>query len=118
MRLNVLKDKLNVNPDQPIEISKRRYFEIFFRLLHLSKNRTLSDNEIIVMSVLCSKLDIIETGISKNNLPPVFKKLNEKGLMDGKELSSTGKMYRDKLDENMEIVMNFKIIDINGDGTG
>jgi hypothetical protein len=64
-----------------------------------------------VLSTLCSKKDISESGISKSNLIPVVKKLNQKNLMKDKELSDTTRLYAEKLTDDVSIVFNFKIIE-------
>ena len=83
MKINLLNDKLNQNPDGFTEVKSKEFFNYFFRLLLIKQNKVLSDNEINVLSTLCSGKELSDTGITKNNLPPVIKKLNEKGLMQG-----------------------------------
>ena len=106
MVINVIKDKLNNAPNEVMLVSKKRFFEIFFRIFQAGKNKTLSDNEIETLSCLCADLPI---SISKNNQAPVIKKLNEKGLMKDKELSELTLLYKEKFAETVSIVMNFKI---------
>ena len=106
MRINVIKDKLNIDPDEVMNVSRKRFFEIFFRIFQVNKNRTLSTNEIELLSCLCADLPI---SISKNNQYPVIKKLNEKGLMVDNELSDICKLYKERFKDEVSIVMNFKI---------
>lgn len=111
MKINILNEKLNKDPEKIIEVTKQRFFEYFFRLFQLRVDKTLSDNEIKVLSILCANKALEDTGISKSNLPPVIKKLEEKGLMNGKELSDYTKNLRDRFVDNVEIVLNFKIVE-------
>lgn len=109
MKINVLSEKLNKDPEKIVEVSREQFFRYFFRMLLLKTEETLSDNEIKVLSTLCSKKNISESGISKSNLIPVIKKLNQKKLMKDKELSDIVKLYAQKLTDNVSIVFNFKI---------
>ena len=111
MKINVLNEKLNVDPERVIEVTKERFYFLFFRMLYLKYDKTLSDNEIKVLSALCSNRTLQDTGISKTNLPPVLKKLNEKGLMDNKDLSEYTKRLKEKFKGDVEIMFKFKIID-------
>jgi DNA-binding MarR family transcriptional regulator len=111
MKINVLNEKLNKDPEKIIEVTREQFFRYFFRMLLLKTEETLSDNEIKVLSTLCSKKDISESGISKSNLIPVVKKLNQKNLMKDKELSDTTRLYAEKLTDDVSIVFNFKIIE-------
>lgn len=110
MKINLLNDKLNQNPDGFIEVKSKEFFNYFFRLLLIKQNKVLSDNEINVLSTLCSGKELSDTGITKNNLPPVIKKLNEKGLMQGNELSDVSKLYQKNLIDEVQILFNFKIV--------
>lgn len=114
MIINPLKKRLNNNPEEVMEVSKEEFFTYFYKLLSLN-NFSLNNSEIKILSTLSAGKDINATGIGKNNLPPIIEKLNTKGLMEGKELSATSKLYRDKLTSEINIVMNFKIVD-NGTG--
>lgn len=111
MKINVLNEKLNKDPEKIIEVTREQFFRYFFRMLYLRTEETLSDNEIRVLSTLCSKKDISESGISKSNLIPVVKKLNQKNLMKDKELSDITRLYAEKLTDDVSIVFNFKIIE-------
>lgn len=111
MKINPLKKRLNNNPEEIMEVSKEEFFTVFYQLLAI-KNFSLNNSEIKILSELSAGKEL---SISKNNLPPIFKKLNEKKLMEGKELSETAKLYRDKLLSDVEVVMNFKIVE-NGTG--
>lgn len=111
MKINPLKKRLNNNPEEIIEVSKEEFFTVFYQLLAI-KNFSLNNSEIKVLAELSADKEL---SISKNNLPPIFKKLNEKKLMEGKELSQMSKLYRDRLTSDVEVVMNFKIVE-NGTG--
>lgn len=111
MKINILNEKMNVNPDRVIEVTKVEFFDYYFRMILLKNRKTLSDNEVKVLSHLCADKELSETGISKSNLPPVIKKLNEKGFMVGNELSEVTKIYKKVLKKDIEMVFNFKIID-------
>jgi len=111
MKINILNEKLNVDPERVITVTRIEYFKYFFRLLLLKEHKTLSDNEIKVLSTLCSNRTLEDTGISKTNLPPVLKKLNQKRLMIGKELSPLVKEYQKRFDGSIEMLFNFKIVD-------
>lgn len=115
MRINVLNEKMNVDPDRIIEVTKTEFFDYYFRMILLKDRKTLSDNEIKIMSVLCADKEMSASGISKNNLSSVVKKLNEKGFLIGSLLSETSKLYKKMLTKNVEMVFNFKIVD---DDTG
>lgn len=107
MEINILKDKINSYPEEIIYTNRKTFFKIFFRILYLKDHKTLSDNEIELLSSLCSDT---ETSIKANNLPPVIKKLNEKGLMKDKDLSDTCKLYKDKFRDKVSMIMNFNIL--------
>ena len=107
MKINLLKEKINVNPEEELLVTKKRFFEIFFRLYYMKDNKTLSDNEIELLSSLCSDEP---TTITKNNLPPIIRKLNQKQLMVDKELSTVCKMYKERFKDNVQIVFNFSIV--------
>ena len=111
MKINPLKSPLNRNPEIPIEVSRVEYFKYFFKLLNLNSEDQLSNNELKVLSALCSNKELASTGITKNNLPPVLKKLNEKGYMEGKDLSPEIRQYKEKFDNSVEIVLNFKLVE-------
>lgn len=122
MKINLLNEKMNVNPERVIGITRKEFYEVFFRIFLVKNHQTLSDNEIKILSCLCSDLNLEDTGISKSNLAPVLKKLEQKELMDGKELSNYTKKFKEKFISDVEIVFNFKIIDDdnrsdNRDGT-
>lgn len=102
---------MDVNPEAPILVTKKRFFEIFFRVFQIRYGKTLSDNEIELLASYCSNT---ETKISKNNLGPVIKKLNEKGLMKDKDLSDLTKAYASKFTNEVSIVMNFNIVSDEG----
>lgn len=111
MKINLVNEKMDVNPEVPILVTKKRFFEIFFRVFQIRYNKTLSDNEIELLASYCSNT---ETKISKNNLGPVIKKLNEKGLMEGRNLSDLTKAYVSKFVDEVSIVMNFNIVSDEG----
>lgn len=106
MKINILNEKMNVNPESDILVTKKRFFEIFYRMFLCQNNKTLSDNEIEYLSSLSSDTPTV---ISKNNIQPIIKKLNEKGLMNGKDLSAVCELYKQKFTTDVSIVMNFKI---------
>lgn len=114
MKINLLKQQINQNPEEEILVTKKRFFEIFFRIFQVRVSKTLSDNEIELLSSLCSDTP---TTIGKNNLAPVIKKLNEKGLMKDKDLSDLTKAYKDKFEGTVSIITNFNILqdDTSGD---
>lgn len=109
MKINILNTPINKNPETLIHVSKEEFFKYFFRMYYMKDHKTLSDNEIKVMAALCAGLDISQSGIKPNNLPPVIKKLNQKFLMDGKELSAVCKSYVDAFKGSMSILFNFVI---------
>jgi len=109
MKINVLNNPLNKEPDRVMEVTKEKFFTYFYKLLWLQGDQALAENEVKVLAALSARKDATSTGITKNNLPTVFKKLNEKGLMEGKELSDLAKVYQKKFTGNVEIVLNFKI---------
>ena len=111
MKINVLNDKMNIDPERVILITRKEFYEVFFRMFLIKDHLTLSDNEIKVLSTLCSNKTLDSTGIAKSNLAPVIKKLNEKDLMDGKELSNYTFKLKEKFTDNVEFVSNFKIIE-------
>lgn len=111
MKINLLNEPMNRDPERVIEVTKQKFFEYFFSMILLKNRKTLSDNEIKVLSHLCADKELSETGISKSNLPPVIKKLNEKGFMVENELSEVTKIYKKVLKKDVEIVFNFKIVD-------
>lgn len=102
---------MNNNPEEIMEITPEDFFKCFFRLLNLKNEEQLSNNELKVLSTLCARKELDECGITKNNLPPVLKKLNEKGYMDGKQLSPMLALYKEKLVGDVGIVFNFKIVE-------
>lgn len=108
MKINLLKQQINQNPEEEILVTKKRFFEIFFRIFQVRASKTLSDNEIELLSSLCSDTP---TTIGKNNLAPVIKKLNEKGLMKDKDLSDLTKVYKDKFEGTITLISNLRITD-------
>jgi len=106
MKINLLKQQINQNPEEEILVTKKRFFEIFFRIFQVRVSKTLSDNEIELLSSLCSDTP---TTIGKNNLAPVIKKLNEKGLMKDKDLSDLTKAYKDKFTDTITLISNLRI---------
>jgi len=115
MKINVLNEKLNVNPEKVIEVSREQFFRYFFRVFLLKNEQTLSDNEIKLLSCLCANKDPETIGITKSNLIPVYKKLEQKGLLVDKKLSPYTKTLQEKFTNSVEMLFNFKIID---DDTG
>lgn len=115
MKVNILNEKMNINPERVTRVTKQKFFEHFFRMIYIKDGLTLSDNEIKVMSTLCGGKTLQECGISKNNLTPVLKKLESKGLINGKDLSDYSKVLKQKFTDEVEIVFNYIIVD---DDTG
>lgn len=110
MKINPLNKKLDKNPEEVLNVTKEEFFETFFTLLTL-RHVNLTKNEIKLLKVLAVDKEMTESGISKNNLPPLIKSLNEKKLMNGKELSDLSKAYKKAFTKDVQIVINFKIID-------
>ena len=111
MEINILKDKINSYPEETIYVNKKTFFLIFFRMLYLKDYKTLSDNEIELLASLCSDTD---TSIKSNNLQPVIKKLNEKGLMKDKDHSDTCNQYKERFKGEVSMIMNFNILPNEG----
>jgi hypothetical protein len=115
MKINPLNEPLNRNPEGIIELSKEELFGVVYRILLLKEKTHLSDNEVKVLSSLSAGKTLEDTGIKLSNLPPVLKKLNEKGFLLGKELSELTLSYKKAFQEGVEIVMNLKTVN---DGSG
>lgn len=111
MKINVLNEKLNIDPEKVVEVSSEQFFRYFFRIFLLKKEQTLSDNEIKLLSAICANKDPESTGITKSNLIPVYKKLEQKGLLVNKELSPYTKTLQEKFTGSVEMIFNFKIVE-------
>jgi len=108
MIINPLKDIMDKNPQESIVVTKKQFFEYFYKLLNL-RGLGLTENEIKVLSTLSANMTLEDTGISKNNLPPVLKKLEEKGLILNKELTEVSKSFATKLVDDVTMIIKFEI---------
>lgn len=107
MKINMLNDILNKDIEKYTSVSKKEFYEYFFKLLNLRISEELTNNEIKLLSTLCIGNTVKDSGISKNNVGILIKSLNRKGFMNGNELAEHVKSYV-RFEDTAEIIFKFK----------
>ena len=86
LKLNPLKEKINVNPEDKTEVTLVEFWKMFLRMLQFRAD-VLTDREIDLMAYIMSNKQedfISEQKIAKPNYHALIKRLNEKGyLLEG-----------------------------------
>lgn len=114
LKINLMNEKINVNPERKTEVSQEEFLSYFFRLNGVVNPQSdLSKSEIALLVKLGLHKDPLETGISKTNLYKVYDSLTSKGYLKDKTLQEPAQKLIDYLITNLEsgvdITFNFKI---------
>lgn len=84
IKLNPLKEKINVNPEDKTEVTLVEFWKMFLKLLQFRVD-VLTDREIDLMAYILSNKQeefIRDTKVAKTNYYGLLKRLNEKGYLE------------------------------------